>query len=131
MPFVWRVRITYADTDASQRIHHTALLKHFEAAEHEFRRSLGATYPDPTTTGIGYPRVHVECDMEGPVVFDDLVDIGVCVERIGNSSYTIAFAASIGERKVARGRFTIVSMDLATQRACPLPEALRVALEEA
>ena len=43
-PFSWRTRIRFIDTDASQRIHYTALFRHFEAAEEEFLRSFGQSF---------------------------------------------------------------------------------------
>ena len=50
------------DTDASGRIHFTAMLRHFEAAEIEFMRSLSLerTYLDQEMRGMQFPRVRVE-----------------------------------------------------------------------
>ena len=41
--FIHRVRVAFVDTDASGRIHFTAMLRYFEAAEQEFLRSLGCS----------------------------------------------------------------------------------------
>ena len=125
MPFVWPVRVRFVDTDASGRIHFTAMLRHFEAAEIEFLRSLGLLSRE---AAVGFPRVHVECDYTSPLVFDDLMDIAVTVERVGRTSFTLAFDVSIDGRNAARGKLVIVTIDRATQRAIPLPEKLRAAL---
>src|SRR5258708_5169643 len=127
-PFVWPSRLRFVDTDASGRIHYTAMLRHFEAAEIEFLRLLGIHYTDTHTTGIGFPRVHVDCDYTGPVQHDDMLDITVRVGRVGNSSYTLAFDAAVDGQHVAHGRITIVCIDAATQRPRPLPEELASAL---
>ena len=129
IPFLWPSRVRFADTDASGRIHYTAMLRHFEAAEVEFLRALGFPYAPFETSDISYPRVHVECHYTSAVTDDDLLHITVTVERVGNSSFTLGFAAGIGERPVAHGRITIVCMDKQTQRSRPLPEAFASALK--
>src|SRR5580704_5232512 len=89
--FTHRLRVAFPDTDTSGRIHFTAMLRYFEAAEIEFLRSLGFSYG--MSPGLGFPRVRVECDYRSAVVFDDEVDVEVSVKRVGTSSYTLEFAA--------------------------------------
>ena len=124
MPFVYSTRVRFVDTDASGRIHYTAMLRHFEAGEQDFLRSIGVFYKASYGSGVGFPRVHAECSYTGPVGFDDLLKVAVSVERVGNSSYTLGFAATVDERPVAHGKLTIVCIDLTTQRSCPIPEDL-------
>jgi 4-hydroxybenzoyl-CoA thioesterase/acyl-CoA thioester hydrolase len=124
MPFVLATRIRFVDTDASTRIHFSAMLRYFEAAEQEFLRSLGHEFSNLEGAGMGFPRVHVECTYTSMVRYDDLMNIEVRVERVGNSSYTLAYAASVGDRPVAHGTITVVCIDLKTQRSRPLPEGL-------
>lgn len=124
MAFKYCTRVRFVDTDASLRIHFTAMLRHFEAAEQEFLRSLGLEFQDLHATGVGFPRVHVECDYSGAVRYDDQLEIAVTVERIGRTSYTLGYTAGVEGRPVARGRITVVALDLKTQKATPLPEAL-------
>jgi 4-hydroxybenzoyl-CoA thioesterase/acyl-CoA thioester hydrolase len=121
MPFVWPSRVRFADTDASRRIHFTAMLRHFEAAEIEFLRSLGLLYKDATISAVNFPRVHVECTYTAMVQYDDLLDIEVRVERVGNASYKLAFEARVEERLVARGFVTAVCVDTSTGRSRALP----------
>ena len=119
------------DTDASGRIHFTAMLRHFEAAEIEFMRSLALerTYLEQEMRGMQFPRVRVECNYTAFVRFDDLLRIAVSVERIGNTSYTLAFDVRVKETAVAQGRIVVVCVDLATNRSRPLPDVLRSALQ--
>jgi acyl-CoA thioester hydrolase len=124
MPFVYSTRVRFVDTDASGRIHYTAMLRHFEAAEQDFLRSIGAFYKTGYLAGMGFPRVHAECDYTGPVAFDDPLEIEVRVDRVGNSSYTLGFAASVDGQPVAHGKLTIVCIDLGTERPRSIPEEL-------
>jgi acyl-CoA thioester hydrolase len=119
-PFVWKSRIRFVDTDASRRIHYTALFRHFEAAEDEFFRALGHPY-DMEHSAAVYPRVHVEADYTAALVYDDAVDIEVLVERLGRSSYTLAFRVMKTGAEAARGKITVVCMDPRTQRSREIP----------
>ena len=131
MPFVWPVRVRFVDTDASHRIHFTAMLRHFEAAEIEFLRSLGLERKDAATAAVNFPRVNVECTYTAMVQFDDLLEIEVRVERVGNSSYKLAFEATVEDRLVARGFVTAVCVDRSTGRSRPLPPELAELLTKA
>ena len=75
MPFVLSTRIRFVDTDASTRIHFSAMLRYFEAAEQEFLRSLGHEFSNLEGAGLGFPRVHVECTYTSMVRYDDLMQL--------------------------------------------------------
>lgn len=131
MPFLWRSRIRFVDTDASTRIHYSALFRHFETAETEFLRSLGVDYARWFENGFSLPRVHVEADYLAPLCFDDEIDVEVRVERIGESSLTLAFRAikiESGE-DAARGRIVGVCMDVRSGKSTPIPADIRAAME--
>jgi YbgC/YbaW family acyl-CoA thioester hydrolase len=123
--------------DSTARIHFTAVLRYMEIAEHELRRSLG--FPQATSfPAIAFPRVHVSCDYRAAIRYDDELEIQARVERIGRSSWTVAFNARLvdnvqkgepAERPVAaEGTMVMVAIDTKTEKAIPLPEELRAAL---
>ena len=122
-PFVYETRVRFGDTDASGRIFYASILRHFDAAETEFIRSINWTYK-----GLGFPRAHVEVDFMAALAYDDPMSIAVTVERVGSTSYTLAFHVSSEGRDAARGKIVVVSIDRATGRPVPLPEELRAAL---
>jgi acyl-CoA thioester hydrolase len=128
-PFSWQSRIRFVDTDASGRIHYTAIFRHFEAAEFEFMRAIGHPYGimDPTQV-VRYPRVHVECDFNSALRCDDVISTEVTVERVGGSSYTLGFSVMHNDRQAARGKITVVCMNSGTGRSHPLPADLAEAL---
>jgi YbgC/YbaW family acyl-CoA thioester hydrolase len=129
MSFTWQSRIRFVDTDASRRIHYTAILRHFEAAEHEFLRHLGVGYSQITNREVGFPRVHVEVDFQSPIGYNDVLDIEVSVGRIGATSFTFLFNASVEGRPAASGKIVVVAMNPATRKSCPVPEVLAAALK--
>ena len=97
----------------------------------EFLRDLGYVYGTAELEQVTFPRVHAECDYTSALVNDDLMDIAVSVERVGRSSFTLAFEVNVGARNAARGKVTVVCMDRATQKATPLPEKFAGALRAA
>jgi acyl-CoA thioester hydrolase len=109
------------DTDASGRIHYTALFRHLEEAEQEFLRYIGRPYKTVGQEDITYPRVHVEADYTRPLRFDDEIGIEVFVHRIGQASFTLGFRVTCGDAEAARARYVIACMNLLTQRSSPLP----------
>lgn len=127
------VRVAFVDVDSSMRIHFTAMFRYMEIAEHELMRSLGLPY-STSLVNHAFPRVHLECDFQGAIRYDDEIDVVARVERVGTSSWTVAFAAYAAGAALsdapplATGRMTIVSMNPTTERAAPLPEELRRAL---
>jgi acyl-CoA thioester hydrolase len=121
-PFVWRSRLRWGDTDASGRVYYVSLFRHLEASEMEFLRNLGYVYATGALETVTFPRVHAECDYTSALVNDDMMDIAVTVEKVGRSSFTLAFDVSVESRNAARGKVTVVCMDRATQKATALPQ---------
>jgi len=129
--FSWPSRVRFVDTDASGRIHYTALFRFFEAAEFEFMRSIGHPYGrlDPAQV-IRYPRVHVEADFKAALRCDDDITTQVAVERVGGASYTLAFTVLFDGAEAASGRITVVCMHCGTGKSHPLPGDLAASLRE-
>lgn len=125
-PFRFSARIRFIDTDASGRIHYTAMFRYFESAETEFLRTLGIAYLQDS---FNLPRVHVECDLRLALRHDDPIEIEVGIAKLGRSSIHFAFQTFKNEEIAATGLVIVVCMDRQTQRAVPIPEALRAKLE--
>ena len=123
-PFKWPSRIRFADTDASGRIHYSALFRHVEAAEMEFFRAIGLPFPELLSMEVKFPRVHVEADYLAALRSDDAIEIAVWVDRIGRASYTLAFEIAAQGRPAGRAKIVVACMHGATQKSHPLPAEL-------
>ncbi len=124
-----RVRVPFVDVDSSMRIHYTGFFRYMEVAEHALMRSIGFPYAT-SLQSLAFPRVHLECDFQGAIRYDDELDVTARVDRVGNSSWTVAFAAHApnSTQTLATGKMTIVAMDPIAERATALPDELRAAL---
>ena len=126
--FRFQTRIRFIDTDASGRIHYTAMFRYFESAEIEFMRTLGLVYQERDFT---FPRVHVECDFRLALQHDDVIDIEVCLAKLGRSSIRMEFRTFREGEVAANGVIVVACVDRNTQRAIPIPGWLRHKLEHA
>ena len=100
-------RVEFSETDAGGIVHFTNFFRYMEYAEHAFFRSLGHSIVNPTL-GVGWPRVHCNCDFKKPLKFEDEVEIHLLVSAKTSKSITYQFRFSTGGTEVARGGFTIV-----------------------
>jgi acyl-CoA thioester hydrolase len=92
---------------------------------------LGCSYMSFPREEGGFPRIHVECDYVAALKCDDLISTAVTVERIGKTSFTLGYAVSVGGRAAAKGKITVVCIDLQSQRPKALPERMAEALRRA
>ncbi len=127
-PFKWSTRIRFADTDASGRIHYSALFRHVEAAEMEFFRAIGMGFPELLSLDVKFPRVHVEADYLAALRSDDAIEVAVWVDRIGRASYTLAFEITAAAGVAGKAKIVVACMDGKTQKSHPLPENLAAIL---
>ena len=127
-PFIWHTRIRFVDTDATGRIHYTALFRHVETAEDEFFRMLGRPYFSTEHGGLSFPRVHVEADYKSALLYGSEIGIRVTPTRIGSTSYTLSFEVMLDSQIAATASLVIACMSKETQKSHPLPDILREAL---
>ena len=103
-----------------------------ETAEHQFLNALGTsvhTVVDGKT--MGWPRVKVSCEYEGPARYGDTFDITIRVLRKGRSSMTYEIEFEIDGRRVAHGVSTSVYCELGpSMRSVPIPDVLAARIEE-
>src|SRR6476646_2413962 len=100
-------RIEFGDTDMAGIVHFSNFFRFMEAAECAFLRSRGLSVKlkwEGQT--IGFPRVAASCDYLKPVRFEDVLDVAVSIERIGQKSVTDGFEFSKDGWAVARGKVT-------------------------
>ena len=125
-------RVEFRDTDAAGIVHFSVFFTWMEAAEHELLRSLGLSVVLQDATGTTtWPRVAARCDYQGPVRFEETVDIEVRVTRIGGKSVTYDFQFTGPRGAVATGEMTMVCCRIesgGTFRSIAIPEPIRQAL---
>src|SRR5690348_17134301 len=102
-------RIEFRDTDAAGIAHFSAFFNYMEEVEHEFLRSRGLSVITRDAEGVlSWPRVSAQCDFQGAVRFEDMLDVELSVDRLGKKSVTYRFVFRHQGQQVAEGRLTAV-----------------------
>lgn len=128
-------RIAFAETDMAGIVHFANYYRIMEEAEHAFFRSVGRSIAEkqPDGTTIGWPRVSSACSYKVPIVFDDVIEILVIVERIGAKSITMRHEFYRGETLLAKGSMKIVCCRIqpdGTMASVFIPDEFQAVIEE-
>jgi acyl-CoA thioester hydrolase len=118
-------RVGFSDTDAQGIVYYGRYNPYFDFARVEYLRSLGLLQ----RRGEAGDFVMRANDVEyfAPAVFDDEIEVFVRVSRLGRTSVTFAFAAYRlpDDVLMVTAHQTLVYVDLAERKACPVPDAFR------
>ncbi|MEP6910368.1 MAG: thioesterase family protein [Actinomycetota bacterium] len=117
-------RVGFSDTDAQGIVYYGRYLPYFDAARVEYYRHL-----DMLRMDLGGELVMRASSIEyhAPARFDDLVEVFIRVSRIGRTSTTYELAAYHVEDDLlmVTASQTLVLVDLAERKACPIPDVVR------
>jgi acyl-CoA thioester hydrolase len=123
--FSAHTRVGFSDTDAQGIVYYGRYNPYFDLARVEYLRSLGLL----RRRGEVGDFVMRANDVEyfAPAVFDDEIEVFVRVARLGRTSVTFGFAAYRlpDELLMVTAHQTLVYVDLAERKACPVPDAFR------
>ncbi len=120
-----RVRVRYADTDATGVAYYASYLRYFEEGRIEMFRELGLPYDRRL------PIVEVRCRYRAPAVFDDLLVVQTFVEEVRTKAFRLGgriCRADEGEELelLAEGHVAMVTLD-EEDRPVEVPPAFREA----
>jgi YbgC/YbaW family acyl-CoA thioester hydrolase len=126
-------RVEFCDTDMAGIVHFANFFRYMEFAEVEFLRSLGLNvHMEVDGQKFGFPRVAASCNYLRPARFDDILNIGVRVDRLGTKSVTYAIEFSRAGEVLAEGKVTSVACRVEADHkltAIPMPAIYRDRVE--
>lgn len=128
-PFRFSHTVRLADTDAARVVYFARALEWFHAAYEDWLESVDLALGEhlPKSEWL-LPIVNAEVTHERPLALGDHLEIQLRVQRIGTTSYTLAYEAVRGGDVCVRSTMTHVCMRSETGRPEPLPGRLRDAL---
>lgn len=123
--------IRFGETDCAGIVYYPNFFDVYQQTEEEFWEAIGHPLPQ-WIEKWGLPIVHAEADFKRPVRFGDVLNIELTVARLGNSSLTFHFEASIvgQDHRCAIAEISHVLVDRATFEPTPLPNEMRTRLLE-
>ena len=134
-PYRRRITTRWTDNDVYGHVNNAVYYHYFDSVINALLIEQGGLdIHDGQTVGF---IVRSECDYLKPVAYPAELEVGLAVERLGNSSVTYAMAlfevsASGHTEEVtqacARGRMVHVFVDTASGRPTPIPGRMRQAL---
>ncbi|MCE2660480.1 MAG: YbgC/FadM family acyl-CoA thioesterase [Rubrivivax sp.] len=125
-----RLRVRWAEVDLQKIVFNGHYLMYFDTAVAGYWRALAMPYHDTMAALQGDLYVRkATVEYLASARYDDLLDVGMRVQRIGNSSIVFAASVFLGERALVTGELVYVFADPATQTSRPVPDALRQTLQ--
>ncbi len=128
-PYFLSIPTRWMDNDIYGHVNNVVYLSYFDTAVNEHLiRAGGLDIHEGPAIGL---VVETSCRFHKPLSFPDVIDAGLRVARLGNSSvrYEIALFRRGDEEPAATGHFVHVWVDRAARRPTPLPARVRTALE--
>ena len=130
-PVVVTIPLLWSDHDEFGHVNNLAYLRWSETARVEYLMRIGFWPPLPPV-GVGPILASISCDYKRVLTFPDTAYAGARVTRVGNRSFQLQHrvVSKTLDMIVAEVLSTIVVLDYANNKAVPIPEHCRKAIEE-
>ena len=127
MTFVSCQTVRFAHVDAAGIVFYPRYFEMLNAAvEDYFAEVVGVSFAAMhVERRVGVPTVKLEAEFVAASRLGDLLDFGLTVERVGDSSATIKVAVHCGQDMRFRGQIVLVCMDLDRGRSMSWPADMR------
>jgi len=119
----------WMDNDIYGHVNNVTYYSYFDTVANRYLIEIGGL--DIQNAPIVGFVVESSCRYHAPVAFPEALEAGLRVEQMGNRSvtYGIAIFKAGEDAASAHGTFVHVFVDRSTNKAVPIPEAMRNALE--
>jgi acyl-CoA thioester hydrolase len=130
-PFRHRLRVRWAECDPQGVVFNAHFVMYFDTVMTELWREALGGYTAMLETGTDMVVAEVTVRYLGPARFDDELDIGATVTRLGTTAMTTRLTVERGvdAADVAEGELRHVFVDAKTMQKKPMPDDVRRALE--
>ena len=124
-------RVGFSETDAQGVVYYGRYLPYFDVSRVEYHRHLGRV----TLADVDFAMRAISVDYVAGARFDDLLEVFVRVERVGNTSITYDHAAyridedGSSDTLMATAKATLVCISLDERRAIPVPDEFRARVD--
>jgi len=131
-PFFHPFRVRYNETDQQGVVFYGNYSIYYDTSLSEFLRWAGHDYKNQERdTGTDFHIVKSTVEFFAPLRYDDEIEVGVRIARLGEKSITWAGAIFVkgASEPVSMAEIIWVNADQSTGTSAPVPEALRALLE--
>jgi len=129
-----RIRVRYAECDAQNVVFNARYADYADLASTEFLRAVIGGYQTLQAKGYETQLVKLTMEWKAPACFDDVLDLDVCVDRIGTRSFTLKTTMfKVGDARVLVAQTEAIYVTVSGQegafQSCEIPDFLRQSLE--
>lgn len=128
-PHILVIPTRWMDNDIYGHVNNVVYYAYFDTVINQYLIEAGGfNINDDPVIGIA---VETQCQFRQSLAFPDVIDAGLRVGKLGNSSvrYEIGLFRQGDEDAAATGYFVHVFVDRESRRPVPIPESIRAALE--
>ena len=125
--FLHTLRVRWAEVDRQDVVFNANYFLYFDVAVAEYWRAIGFRYPQDIVERFVTDIFAVKAGAEyhGSATYEDLLDVGCRVGRLGRSSMQLLFGIWRGEEHITSGELVYVNTDLKTKKSAPWPEQFK------
>ena len=124
--FSHRLRVRWAEVDRQDVVFNGHYFLYFDVAMAEYWRAIGFDYPrEIVDLGMDIYAIKATAEYHGSAGYDQLLDVGCRVARIGRTSMVLLFGIWRGDEHLTSGELIYVSAELKTKQSAPWPDFLR------
>ncbi len=105
MPFIYRRRVQFAETDLAGLVHFTHFFRYMEEAEHALWRAAGMSIARAGEV-TGWPRLAAAFDFKAPLRFEDEFDVAVAIAGVTARTLRYEFTLTRGSELIGSGTIT-------------------------
>jgi acyl-CoA thioester hydrolase len=131
LPFRYYLRVRYIECDAQRVVFNSRYSDYVDVGINEFLRAAGVL-GDFITGPLDFQLVKQTVEWTASARFDQVLELRIGATRLGTTSFTIGteFRVAGEERVIVTVETIYVLVDGKTLTKLPLPDAIRVALQE-
>lgn len=130
--YIYQHKIKLHETDAAGLLFFSQQFKFVHDAYEALLESIGFGFAKLIRDKDYFlPIVHAEADFKAPVFVDDVIEIQVVVDNIGNTSFTFAYQIFNAKKELVGTAKTVhVTMNKAASKKIPIPEDMLAKIQE-
>ncbi|MDX1520500.1 MAG: thioesterase family protein [Anaerolineae bacterium] len=127
-PHFLKIPTRWKDVDIYGHVNNAVYYAYFDTVINQFLVAEGGL--DPHNGEVVGFAVETHCMFKQPVLFPDVLDVGLRVRKLGNSSvrYEIGIFRPDHPHPAAMGYFVHVFVEIQSHRPTPIPDQVREAL---
>ena len=128
-PFSHRLRVRYHECDPQNVVFNANYFTYFDITITELWREAFGSYEAMLASGVDMMVIDARARYLAPARFDDELDIGARIVRLGSTAMTTELGVTLNGAAVTEGQLSHVFVDPATQRKVEIPADIRRGLE--